>query len=725
MTSMTASLPSTYNQVGSRNSWAGHINHSTATTAAPNFEGRHMEEDMYDDDDYHHAAHNGSYHPVVTSAMNSEHRSPEGQYPSQSYQQQHPYSHYHNNSGHHQAYDYDHLDNMSKHRNNSISSNASQHSNGSSSSLSLPLLSTSSSASSSSSSLPLTTTITSPPMSHMMNKHPCQFPTCGWSFKRFEHLKRHMLVHTKERSFVCDYQGCEKSFSRSDNFSAHLRTHSKKSSAAAAREAHRHNHHHQPPPPPASSSLSNAASGMMDYSPTMMNRRMDPISIRTPFGNQSTLYETTEPSCNNSMDNQRHSIGAYPPGYGADHQSSEISRAARNSYGCASDTYNHHQMESKLASSSFTALPPVYQSQQQQQQQLQERQAPHSYRHVKNPSQSFDSHKHQHSGSASVSEGLVPKFNTIHLDFAKSPRSPPSASPVVPPPTAAVGRNNRDRDSVQDRYHSHSHHLTGYENPNPNPNGESPVIAQRHLPAAQPEESKRLSSTLQLPTPRSHSDPSMDFSMVKDEDRTAAAPVAPYGQERGYGRDEYFRRSMGRPVSPPALAPSSCPSSGPYYAHQQTKEVDEEDYDEEDEEEEYLSSYSSSHQQPSARVLSPHHHHSSFSQTHGYGMLRPIHHGAPLSRRTSSISDNGSYPNASSSSSSAKNHCCTVHGCMKRFKRLEHLKRHIKTHTLERPFACSTIGCNKRFSRSDNLSQHIKTHQRQLMSKVHWKQRPL
>ncbi|KAG0332234.1 hypothetical protein BG004_001331, partial [Podila humilis] len=62
------------------------------------------------------------------------------------------------------------------------------------------------------------------------NKHPCKFPNCGWTFKRYEHLKRHRLVHTKERTFVCDASGCNKTFSRSDNFSAHLRTHSKKGS---------------------------------------------------------------------------------------------------------------------------------------------------------------------------------------------------------------------------------------------------------------------------------------------------------------------------------------------------------------------------------------------------------------------------------------------------------------------------------------------------------------
>ncbi|KAI7874172.1 hypothetical protein K492DRAFT_103147, partial [Lichtheimia hyalospora FSU 10163] len=57
-----------------------------------------------------------------------------------------------------------------------------------------------------------------------------------------------------------------------------------------------------------------------------------------------------------------------------------------------------------------------------------------------------------------------------------------------------------------------------------------------------------------------------------------------------------------------------------------------------------------------------------------------------------------------------KSHMCPVMQCQRRFKRLEHLKRHMRIHTLERPFACTYPGCHKTFSRSDNLSQHIKTH---------------
>lgn len=60
------------------------------------------------------------------------------------------------------------------------------------------------------------------------HKHICKYPYCGWSFKRYEHLKRHMLVHTGERPHVCQFPGCGKSFSRSDNFHAHCRTHAKK-----------------------------------------------------------------------------------------------------------------------------------------------------------------------------------------------------------------------------------------------------------------------------------------------------------------------------------------------------------------------------------------------------------------------------------------------------------------------------------------------------------------
>ena len=66
------------------------------------------------------------------------------------------------------------------------------------------------------------------PLTHTQHKHVCHFHYCGWSFKRYEHLKRHMLVHTRERPYSCHFPGCGKSFSRSDNFHAHYRTHTKK-----------------------------------------------------------------------------------------------------------------------------------------------------------------------------------------------------------------------------------------------------------------------------------------------------------------------------------------------------------------------------------------------------------------------------------------------------------------------------------------------------------------
>ena len=51
---------------------------------------------------------------------------------------------------------------------------------------------------------------------------------------------------------------------------------------------------------------------------------------------------------------------------------------------------------------------------------------------------------------------------------------------------------------------------------------------------------------------------------------------------------------------------------------------------------------------------------------------------------------------------------CPLFCCGRLFKRMEHLKRHVRTHTMERPYQCDR--CMKRFSRSDNLNQHLRIH---------------
>ena len=52
---------------------------------------------------------------------------------------------------------------------------------------------------------------------------------------------------------------------------------------------------------------------------------------------------------------------------------------------------------------------------------------------------------------------------------------------------------------------------------------------------------------------------------------------------------------------------------------------------------------------------------------------------------------------------------CPLFSCGRPFKRMEHLKRHLCTHTMEKPFMCTR--CAMRFSRSENLTQHLRTHE--------------
>lgn len=57
---------------------------------------------------------------------------------------------------------------------------------------------------------------------------------------------------------------------------------------------------------------------------------------------------------------------------------------------------------------------------------------------------------------------------------------------------------------------------------------------------------------------------------------------------------------------------------------------------------------------------------------------------------------------------SKRPYACHVEKCPRRFSRTDELKRHMRTHSGEKPFQCNI--CKRNFSRSDHLTTHIRTH---------------
>ncbi|CAN8235396.1 unnamed protein product [Cochlearia groenlandica] len=58
----------------------------------------------------------------------------------------------------------------------------------------------------------------------------------------------------------------------------------------------------------------------------------------------------------------------------------------------------------------------------------------------------------------------------------------------------------------------------------------------------------------------------------------------------------------------------------------------------------------------------------------------------------------------------------TCNECSAQFKKLAHLKQHMQSHSLERPFVCYVDDCTSSYRRKDHLNRHLLTHKGKLFN---------
>ncbi|KAJ2162071.1 hypothetical protein GGF46_000946 [Coemansia sp. RSA 552] len=93
---------------------------------------------------------------------------------------------------------------------------------------------------------------------------------------------------------------------------------------------------------------------------------------------------------------------------------------------------------------------------------------------------------------------------------------------------------------------------------------------------------------------------------------------------------------------------------------------------------------------------------------------RHVHESAPgaqHSRQASVASEHSaSGSNADGTCNSDRKFVCDWANCGQSFDRIEHLNRHKRRHTGEKPYRCVVARCSKLFSRFDNMVQHVGIH---------------